>query len=321
LNEKILIDKGIQEFNLEQTASENFNTKAYYAGAYEGIPTKRQLKNLDPTAEETTRGVQLKDGILLPNFRLPTEAEWEYAAYGLAGNTYDERIIERRVYPWNGSNVRSSDPEHLGQMQANFARGRGDFMGVAGNLNDGAMYPTQVYAYAPNDYGLYNMASNVSEWTMDVYRPLTLEDASGMNPFRGNVYQTIVRDEEGNVAEKDSLGRIQYRNVTSEEVANRRNYQKADNRNYLDGDYASTMTGDWKSMAESEDEKSTTADVYDPTASAISDNSRVIKGGNYRDRAYWLSPSTRRFLDQDRNESWVGFRCAMSRIGNTTQSK
>ncbi len=318
LNERILIDQGYLQFDVGQTADNHFNTAAYYTNAYTGLETKRQLPNMDPNAESKTRRVQLKDGILMPNFRLPTEAEWEYAAYGLAGNTYDERIIERRVYPWNGSNVRMSDPDHLGQMQANFARGRGDYMGVAGSLNDGAMYPAQVYSYAPNDYGLYNMASNVSEWTMDVYRPLTFEDASGMNPFRGNVYKTVVRDEEGNVAERDSLGRIRYREVTSEEVANRRNYQKADNRNYLDGDYASTVADDWKALAEQEG--STTGLVYDPSTSGISDNSRVVKGGNYRDRAYWLSPATRRFLDQDRNESWLGFRCAMSRIGNPTQA-
>ena len=54
---------------------------------------------------------------------------------------------------------------------ANFKRGRGDNMGVAGNLNDNADITAPVRSYWPNDYGLYNMAGNVSEWVMDVYRP------------------------------------------------------------------------------------------------------------------------------------------------------
>ena len=53
---------------------------------------------------------------------------------------------------------------------ANFKRGRGDNMGVAGNLNDNADITAPVRSYWPNDYGLYNMAGNVSEWVMDVYR-------------------------------------------------------------------------------------------------------------------------------------------------------
>ena len=52
-------------------------------------------------------------------------------------------------------------------------------MGVAGNLNDGADIPAPCGSYFPNDYGLYNMAGNVSEWVLDVYRPLTSYDVNG----------------------------------------------------------------------------------------------------------------------------------------------
>jgi formylglycine-generating enzyme required for sulfatase activity len=55
---------------------------------------------------------------------------------------------------------------------ANFKRGSGDNMGVAGGLNDRAVYTAPVTSFYPNGFGVYNMAGNVSEWTADVYRPL-----------------------------------------------------------------------------------------------------------------------------------------------------
>jgi len=87
-------------------------------------------------------------------------------------------------------------------------RARGDYMGVAGALNDNADVTAPVYSYAPNDYGLYNMAGNVSEWVMDVYRPGTLQDAQEFRPFRGNVFSTKMLDSEGNVMDK--LDYVQY---------------------------------------------------------------------------------------------------------------
>jgi gliding motility-associated lipoprotein GldJ len=317
LNENILIRAGFLQIDPAQTPDNHFNTAAFLDGQYTGL-VRRQLPDMNPNAQERTRTVQLRDGILQPYFRLPTEAEWEYAAYGLKGNTFDERVIERRVFPWNGSNVRMSDAQHMGQMRANFTRGRGDAMGVAGSLNDGAPYTAPVFSYAPNDFGLYNMAGNVSEWVLDVYRPLTFEEAYGLNPFRGNVYMTEVRDEDGRIAEKDSLGRIRMQEMTPEQLAGRRNFTRSDNRNFRDGDFSSVVADDW--MALYEEGGNTTGLVYDPSSSAITDKSRVIKGGSYRDRAYWLSPSGRRFLDQDQSEAWLGFRCAMPRIGAQTQS-
>jgi sulfatase modifying factor 1 len=178
----------------------------------------------------------MEDGILLPRYRLPTEAEWEFASLSLIGNTVFENVNERKLYPWNGHGVRNSEDKWQGEMLANFKRGRGDNMGVSGRLNDNGDITTPVYSYVPNDYGIYNMAGNVAEWVMDVYRPLSHEDKSDFSSFRGNVFQTQVTDEEGSVTEKDTLGRIQLRDVTEQEAASRRNYQKADNINYVDGD-------------------------------------------------------------------------------------
>ncbi|MFM7596048.1 MAG: SUMF1/EgtB/PvdO family nonheme iron enzyme [Flavobacteriales bacterium] len=158
------------------------------------------LNNYDPVYAVNDEGnfyqgkrlVRMEDGILLPKYRLPTEAEWEYAALGLLGNLdpNSENIDERRIYPWDGHYVRYDEEQFQGTIQANFVRGTGDNMGVSGALNDGADATTYVDAYWPNDFGLYNMAGNVSEWVMDTYRPTTSDLADGFMPFRGNVYQT-----------------------------------------------------------------------------------------------------------------------------------
>jgi formylglycine-generating enzyme required for sulfatase activity len=202
VNEQILIREGLLEHFPQQVNQDHFSTDAYLAGQYDLGKVVDGIEDLNPDRE--TRNVRMEDGILLPIYRLPTEAEWEFAAYGLIGNSFQELVTNRKVYPWNGNYVRNDDPSDdlYGTFNANFVRGRGDYMGVAGNLNDNADVTAPVFAYPPNDYGLYNMAGNVSEWVMDVYRPLTFEDDNEFRPFRGNVYQTKMRNSEGMVEDK-----------------------------------------------------------------------------------------------------------------------
>ena len=304
VNEFMLIEKGILNPNADQKGSDNFNTKAYLNGQYE--PSYR--KKLEDKRTGGERGVRFEDGIMLPSYRLPTEAEWEYAALGLQGNLVsdkEELISDRRIYPWDGATARYKRRDRFqGEMLANFKRGRGDYMGMAGNLNDNAHIPGPVRSYWPNDFGLYNMSGNVSEWCEDVYRPmtsLTLRDVENhdLNPFRGNEFKTLIVDEDGKAIEKDSLGRLQYRDVTEEEMENRDNYRTADLRNFGDGDTEdiSYLTGQ---------------------TTLISDKSRVIKGGSWSDRLFWLSPGARQFMDQDKASRSVGFRCAMTRTGGAS---
>jgi gliding motility-associated lipoprotein GldJ len=314
VNEMILIREGVLRTNPNQVDEDNFNTDAYLAGQYEGL-VRSDLIDLDPNKD--TRKVRIEDGILLPRYRLPTEAEWEFAALGLIGNTVFERVTERRLYPWNGAYMRNADDRFKGEMMANFKRGKGDNMGAAGYLNDRADIPTDVSSYWPNDYGLYCMAGNVNEWVKDVYRPLSMEDDDDFRAFRGNVFKTQLREEEGEIAEKDSLGRIIWRDVTEEENTQRRNYKKADNINFLDGDYSS-------SIFYSQDEYNTSGDkakkrMYEWGAtSLINDEAHVYKGGSWKDRAYWLVPGTRRYLDAEQSTDDIGFRCAMTRVGTQT---
>jgi gliding motility-associated lipoprotein GldJ len=296
--------------NPNQVDEDNFNTDAYLAGQYEGL-VKSDLIDLDPNKD--TRKVRIEDGILLPRYRLPTEAEWEFAAMGLIGNTVFERITERRLYPWNGAYMRNADDKFKGEMMANFKRGKGDNMGVAGSLNDRADIPTDVHSYWPNDYGLYCMAGNVNEWVMDVYRPLSMEDVDDFRNFRGNQFKTQLREEEGEIAEKDSLGRVIWRDVTVEENTQRRNYKQSDNINFLDGDNASSVYYGDPDYAEGE---KAAKRMYDwGVTSLINDKAYVYKGGSWKDRAYWLVPGTRRYLDQEQSTDDIGFRCAMIRVG------
>jgi gliding motility-associated lipoprotein GldJ len=292
----IMVRDGYFKPNPDQTNEDNFNSEAYLVGQYEGLVKKEKR---DYSQKNGKRKIKLEDGIMLPDYRLPTEAEWEYAALALQGNAKFENVNDRRIYPWDGLSLRMTEGKYRGKFRANFKRGRGDFQGISELPNDGSYITQTVRSYWPNDFGLYNMGGNVSEWVMDVYRPLTSEDESDLNAFRGNVFQKVMRDEDGYVAEKDSLGRIKYVDVTEEENANRLNYKKADNIGYADEmSYQEGLQG------------------YDyGVSSLINDKARVYKGGSWNDYAFWLSPGTRRFLNQDMAMSTLGFRCAMVRVG------
>lgn len=490
VNEYILIREGVLKFNVDQANENTFNTDAYMANQYhegEVIPDGG-LQNLDPSKmngkDLGSRIVRMEDGILLPRYRLPTEAEWEFASYGLIGNleTGSENVTNRKQYPWTGHWVRNDDEAKRGSIRANFVRGRGDYMGVAGNLNDNADVTAPVTAYWPNDYGLYNMAGNVSEWVLDVYRPLTSEDYDEFRPFRGNVFTTKMLTNDGAVNTKNAIvmydvhgmkeylneferirwqrisadkhdpndsvlpigiaknvesrnqakrgyapdasyifrnkvkdsielslikrvtmtldkaiayrndkydieasqivqdqifeglfvdeirtgpdgeeyaqeiitmlrqgfsefiintpGKLKYRNVTDEENIGRLNYRRDDYIDYLDGDIESSIYFD------NDDRKNAINQVTrDPNlvmyqneheeygldgsqikpgdrtswpTTLVSDKSRVYKGGSWKDRAYWLVGANRRFLDEDKSMSTLGFRCCMDRAGSPT---
>lgn len=314
VNEMMLIKQGILREDPNQRGANNFNTDAYLSGQYTGV-VKQDLPNLDPN--QPTRKARMEDGFFVPKYRLPTEAEWEFAALGLIAK--NELIANKRIFPWRGNYTRNDQKRDMGAMMANFARGRGDYMGVSGSLNDAYAYTSPVKSYPPNDYGLYDMAGNVNEWVLDIYRPLSSVDVDELSPYRGNVFTVQERDAAGNLVEKDSLGRIPKRTMTPEENMKRMNYRRSDNRNFRDGDIRSSIE---YNSGQQDDQKSTKSMYFQGTGddkigmtTRISDFARVYKGGSWKDRAYWLVPGSRRYLDEDKSTDDIGFRCAMTRLG------
>jgi sulfatase modifying factor 1 len=310
VNEYILIKNGFLKRNANQVNEDVFTSESYVSGQYDGTPGKGRKRDLDPQGSGK-RNISYADGYLLPNYRLPTEAEWEYAAVANMGNNPEpetkrrrgeEVITDRNVYPWGDAyttryGIRNS---YQGEFLGNFKRGRGDAMGVAGGLNDNADIPAPVYSYQPNAYGLYNMAGNVSEWVLDTYRPTSYEDVNDFRPFRGNVYDANKRIAEDNqLEEKDSLGHIPRRIMTAEEMAAKEKFDgnAPDLRDYNDGDSSSQFAYNYG------------------VNTLVNNDSKIYKGASWNDRSYWMSPGTRRYMQANQSSSTVGFRCVMDRLG------
>lgn len=172
----------------------------------------------------------------LPNtedFRLPTEYEWEYAARG-------GRIGNK--YPWGGPYARNSK----GCMLANFKPLRGNYGA------DGGVYPVRADSYFPNDWGLYNMSGNVSEWTSTAWE---VANNAIVHDLNGENYRRV--PERGPVAE----------------------------------------------------------------ATPISHKRKVIRGGSWKDVAYFIECGARTYEYQDTSKSYVGFRCVQSYIGRSNKDR
>jgi len=284
-----------------------FNTDVYLNGQIKDIGKKAPL-DLSADAAASTgknkaqRNVRLEDGEIFQPYRLPTEAEWEYAAMGLIGNTQYANINEKKVYPWNGLGITSPKKSTRGMILANFKRGKGDYMGVGGSLNDKGSITQSVRSFTPNDFGLYNMAGNVNEWVQDVFRPNTFEATEGLNPFRGNVYSDKERDPQNSVIKIDGKGRP----VMKPAVTGVKQSWAQLQSQYVDSTYKADQRG-FKD-AEKNLPNGEMLTLYN-------DKSRVYKGGSWNDQAMWLNPAARRFLQEDESTADIGFRCAMTMLG------
>ncbi|NQX76739.1 gliding motility lipoprotein GldJ [Gilvibacter sp.] len=369
VNELILEQEGFTARGAKTNITEGqaFSTQTYLnapSQAYGGNDSitrggKRSASLLKRNTDSTNLYVQRKDGLLLPAYRLPTEAEWEYAALGLVGLRSYNVYRGRKKYPWDGQYTRSGNRRSRGDQLANFKQGDGDYGGIAGWSDDGADITAEVKSYQPNDYGLYDMAGNVAEWVADIYRPIVDDEFNDFNYYRGNVYTKNYIGEDGKVkiVTADSIvwdtlnnGKIVARNLPGEilqvpvdedETYLRTNFDQSDNRDYRDGDRRSTRYFEsFNDDAEYDDEKrmynspkhlvgtdDSTGNMdrqYDESnkrTSLINNEVRVYKGGSWRDRDYWLDPAQRRFFPQDMATDYIGFRCAMSRVGSKSKDR
>ncbi|HET8886328.1 MAG TPA: gliding motility lipoprotein GldJ [Salinimicrobium sp.] len=362
VNEMLLAREGYTKENARYTdveAGKTFDTETYlnaptktYGGSEEILLGGKEGQKSKQDSVDIY--VQRKDGLLLPEYRLPTEAEWEYAALGLVGIREYNVYRGRKKYPWDGQYTRAGNRKVRGDQLANFKQGDGDYGGIAGWSDDNADITAQVKSYEPNDYGLYDMAGNVAEWVADVYRPIVDDEFNDFNYYRGNVYtknaigedgtievvtvDSIVFDtlSNGKLVARDLPGEIVSVPVDQDETYLRPNFSESDNRNYRDGDKESSR---YFQSFEEETGISETQKMYnspqhevviDSTGmqrkyddkrrtTLVDDDVRVYKGGSWRDRAYWLDPAQRRYFPQDMATDYIGFRNAMSRVGSKAQ--
>ncbi|HFX17634.1 MAG TPA: gliding motility lipoprotein GldJ [Flavobacteriales bacterium] len=316
------------------------NTDMFYRG-------KRKAK------DSTLNVVNRSSGIILPAYRLPTEVEWEYAAKADVGIREYNTLKGRKIYPWKGTTTRNlAKGKNRGKEMANFKIDDGNYDGLAGWSDDAADITAPVKTYPPNDFGLYDMAGNVNEWVGDVYRQIIDDEVNDFNYFRGNVYTKQAFDENGKliIITSDSIpmdtlpngkiiasqlpGSPGKKMIDDNELYLRQNFDRADNRDYRDGDVESSRNymKDEEEVAADPSLRMYNAPVHEvykdstqmikefdksnKRSTLVNNEVRVIKGGSWRDRAYWLDPSQRRFYPQYLSRNDIGFRCAMSRVGN-----
>ncbi|MDC1259364.1 gliding motility lipoprotein GldJ [Flavobacteriaceae bacterium] len=342
----------IEDSNFNIDTYVNAPTKVFAGNDSITIPNKRRSKiEKDSTHIYATR----ETGAIALKYRLPTEAEWEYAALGLTELRSYNVYRGRKKYPWDGQYSRSGDRKVRGDQLANFKQGKGDYGGISGWSDDGADITNEVMSYEPNNFGIYDMAGNVAEWVADVYRPVVDDEFSDFGYYRGNVYtKNAIGDDgsvkvigvddiefetlsNGKVIAKGLPGQISQVPVDENETYLRTNFSESNNINFRDGDERSSRFFDDFEDGDSENEDVTrkmynsplhkaSADSksYDKSntkTSLINDEVRVYKGGSWKDREYWLDPAQRRYYPEDMATDYIGFRCAMSRVGSKSLSK
>jgi len=362
VNLKTLIDKGHIKNIFEADTTRNFfDTDVFLTDAtkmfagdttiYKRGVKQRRAKGQTKPGKDAFQGRKITkaDGILQTKFRLPTEAEWEFAAKANVENREYNTIRGRKKYAWNGKYSRSKSKRYRGDQLANFKQGKGNYSGLSGWSSDGSDIPIKIKSYPPNAFGIYDMSGNVAEWVSDVYRPIIDSDANDFNYFRGNVFKKKINKEgktvyvgskdaeikydtlpNGKIKVNELPGTIKNFDINPKDYALRRNFTRSDNVNVNDGDknssryYSSNSNNEPKMYNSPEKPKFIKDSVeYDTEkrTTLISDNTRVYKGGAWSDREYWLDPAQRRYLPEYMATNYIGFRCVSDKLGPMSSEK
>ena len=338
-NEKALMDAGVLTKNLYKDEALNlggasFNLDKFRSNdpeirAYINERREQQQMGMRNANQRLISANKSPAAPMVQKFRLPTEAEWEFAALGMSKDRNYNNYKGKSPYTHQ---IRAKRGRNQGMYLQNFKQGQGDYSGTSGWQNDGSAYTSDVKKYPANDLGIYGMYGNVSEWTADIYRPIIDTDYSDFNYFRGNAPQRILRNGDGtlkkvesNEIKYDTLadGRLLYRNLPGqfdrETVANYSNYRDGDRRSSLNyrsgGEESSDQNYNMYNSPRKEffvDARGRVVMQKDDAkrSSAITNEIRVVKGGSWQDTAYWLDPGQRRYKSQNNGYRWIGFRVA-----------
>ena len=358
VNLKKLIDKGyISNIFQNDTIRNFFDTEVFLADSDKlfdgdttvykrGIRTRGTIKGTRSSFQG--RKITQADGILQQKFRLPTEAEWEFAAKANIENREYNNIKGRKKYAWDGKYSRETKKRFKGDQLANFKQGKGNYSGISGWSSDGSDIPIRVKSYPPNAFGLYDMSGNVSEWVADVYRPNIDNEANDFNYYRGNIFTQKMIDKEGKVViagssteaqvdyetlpngkinPKQFPGSIKYAPISKKDIGIRTNFTISDNSDIGDGDLNSSRFyeddedafASRPAMYNSPDQNIPEDDQKRTTL--ISNKTRVYKGGSWADREYWLDPAQRRYLPQYMATNDIGFRCVTDMLGMNNKKR
>lgn len=351
---------------IDTSAESNFNIDTYvnaptstFGGNEEVLKGGKRKVKTDVDGNEINVYATRETGAIPLKYRLPTEAEWEYAALGLSELRSYNVYRGRKKYPWDGQYSRSGSRKTKGDQLANFKQGKGDYGGIAGWSDDGADITNEVMSYEPNNFGIYDMAGNVAEWVADVYRPIVDDELNDFGYYRGNVYTKNAIGDDGSIS-VIGVDDVQYATLSNgkriatglpgqivqvpvdeDETYLRTNFDQSNNINYRDGDIESSRFFDDFEEDESDTDAITRKmynspnhsvsvndsgmnrqyDKSDVRTSLVNDQVRVYKGGSWKDREYWLDPAQRRYYPEDMATDYIGFRCAMSRVGSKSLSK
>jgi formylglycine-generating enzyme required for sulfatase activity len=295
--------------------------------------------------------------VLLPNFRLPTEAEWEYAA--LSSNS--KQFINDKPYkyfvntfPWQYEYLTDNKGNYLANFGAIFDQNSMqiksvyefydyDTDGKGKNDGQGYFYSSPVKTFPPNGFGLYDMAGNVAEWVMDRYRPYSYYSFDQYSSLADTLlvqeweswenYFIVYETDSANLNKEDSYS-IHYFDKDNEIDMIDESNQDFDSRLIKANDNESIALQklvDNQAVYNIDEIMDTTnfkshwltrakIEIHNAKVVEANPNARIVKGGSWATGPAYMQCGSREILSATKTKSMVGFRICMTYIGDISIS-